>query len=90
MDDTQQAEQNLRRVFQELSFHMDNTPLAVLEWDHEFRLTRWTGQARKVFGWAAEEVLGKRAWEFRLIHDEDAASTMVSRNPKSDPELQSV
>jgi PAS domain S-box-containing protein len=88
--DLKLAEQHLRRAYQELSFHMDNTPLAVLEWDREFRLTRWTGQAEKLFGWPAEEVLGKRAWEFRLIHDEDAPAAArliedmaAGRNPRN-------
>ena len=49
-----------------LAFHVENTPLAVIEWDHEFRVLRWSPAAQKLFGWKAEEVLGKRFsdWEF--------------------------
>src|ERR1041385_3503312 len=54
-----------------LAFHVENTPLAVIEWDHEFRVLRWSPAAQKLFGWKAEEVLGKRFsdWEF-VVPDE--------------------
>jgi PAS domain S-box-containing protein len=88
--DLRVAEQSLRRAYQELAFHVDNTPLAVLEWDHEFRLTRWTGQAQRLFGWRADEVLGKRYREFRLVHEDDAPAVArriedmaAGRNPQS-------
>ena len=84
------TEQQLRRAFQELSFHMDNTPLAVLEWDHEFRLTRWAGQAEHVFGWTAAEVLGKRPHEWPIVHPDDAPRVdrviqemIARRNPRN-------
>ena len=41
-----------------LSSHINNTPLAVLEWDRDFRLVRWSPQAENIFGWRSDEVLG--------------------------------
>lgn len=61
------------RADRELAAHIANTPLAVIEWDHEFRVARWTGQAEAVFGWAAAEVAGKRPFDWRFVHDADAA-----------------
>ena len=55
-------------------FHKPNIPLAVIEWNREFRVTRWNGQAERVFGWAAAEVLGKAPFEWRFVLDEDRES----------------
>ena len=51
-------EEALRRANSMLSSHINNTPLAVIEWDPEFRLVRWSRQAENIFGWSADEVLG--------------------------------
>lgn len=64
-----------------LAFHVDNTPLAVIEWDHEFRVLRWSPAAQKLFGWKAEEVLGKRFsdWEFVVPDDLEAVNQVGHR-----------
>jgi PAS domain S-box-containing protein len=56
--DQKRNEDALRRANWMLSSHIDNTPLAVLEWDRDFRLVRWSPQAERLFGWRADEVLG--------------------------------
>jgi PAS domain S-box-containing protein len=65
------AVQALHESEERLRLHVENTPLAVIEWGPDFRLSRWSGGAERLFGWRAEEVLGKRMDEFRWIHDED-------------------
>ncbi len=65
------AENRLRELSQELSYHVDNSPLAVIEWGPDMRLTRWSGEAERIFGWTAGEVLGKRMEEFRWVYRED-------------------
>jgi PAS domain S-box-containing protein len=40
------------------------------------RLIRWSGEAERVFGWRAEEVLGKCMEDFRWVYEED--QTQVS------------
>lgn len=57
-----------------LTFHVENTPLAVIEWNHEFRVQRWSPAAERLFGWKADEVLGKRFndWDFVVPDDVDA------------------
>jgi PAS domain S-box-containing protein len=54
-----------------LAFHVENTPLAVIEWDHEFKVLRWSPAAQKLFGWSAEEVLGKHFSEWKFVVQED-------------------
>src|SRR5438094_863778 len=61
----------LRRANWMLSSHINNTPLAVMEWDREFRLVRWSPQAQNIFGWQADEVLGMPITGNPLIHDAD-------------------
>ena len=65
------AEEQLRELSQRLTYHVDNSPLAVIEWGPDMRLTRWSGEAERIFGWKAEEVLGKRMEDFRWIYKED-------------------
>jgi two-component system, cell cycle sensor histidine kinase and response regulator CckA len=66
------AARELRLVLARLEAHVANTPLAVIEWDHAFRVVRWNGHAERVFGWTAAEVVGKRFGEWRFVHDADA------------------
>lgn len=62
---------DLARVHQTLAFHVENSPLAVLEWDNQFRLRRWSKRAEEIFGWKAEELLGKRTDEWPFIYIDD-------------------
>ncbi|MBL8746104.1 MAG: PAS domain S-box protein, partial [Phycisphaerae bacterium] len=52
------AEAHLRAALQKLSFHFDNSPLAVIEWDRDFRVGTWSSGAERIFGWTATEVVG--------------------------------
>jgi PAS domain S-box-containing protein len=64
-----------------LAFHVENTPLAVIEWDHEFKVLRWSPAAQKLFGWKAEEVMGKRYsdWKFVVAEDYDVVNQVGQR-----------
>jgi len=64
-----------------LAFHVENTPLAVIEWDQEFRVLRWSPAAQKLFGWKADEILGKRFsdWEFVVPDDIDVVQQVERR-----------
>lgn len=66
-----EAEQSLRRTHQILSSHVENSPLAVIQWDNELRVQHWSPQAEKIFGWSRAEVLGKTASDWRFMRDED-------------------
>lgn len=71
------AEEKLYEVSQRLMFHIENTPLAVIELDTKFRINRWTKEAEKIFGWSADEAIGKRIDDFPLIYKEDKKSIMA-------------
>jgi PAS domain S-box-containing protein len=67
----QQTEHNLRDALHKLNFHFENSPLAAIEWDRDFRVSRWSATAEKMFGWQANEVLGRHPHEWEFITAED-------------------
>ncbi len=64
-----------------LAFHVENTPLAVIEWDQEFKVVRWSPAAQRLFGWTSEEVHGKRFsdWEFVVPEDLEVVNRVGER-----------
>ncbi len=46
---------------QKLLLHFEQTLTAVIEWDLEFRVTRWNFAAQQLFGHSPEEALGRHA-----------------------------
>jgi len=61
----------LESAIKKLNFHIDNNPLAVIEFDNNMCITNWSQVAEKTFGWKKEEVLGKRYDDFRFVFDDD-------------------
>ncbi len=57
---------------------IENSPLAVIEWDVEHRVVKWTGSAERMFGWTAEEVVGKRSDEWRFVHEADWGAVVAT------------
>jgi PAS domain S-box-containing protein len=66
-----QAEEKLHESEERLKFHIENSPLAVIEWDKNFVVTRWTGKAEQVFGWNAAETVGKSLASLNMIFEDD-------------------
>ncbi len=64
----------LTDTYRKLSFHINNTPLAVLEWSKSLTLVRWPEQAEKIFGYKAQQVLGSSADELSFMKDEQHQS----------------
>lgn len=70
--DAKRAEERLSQALQRLDAHMNNSPLAVIEFDPEFHVTRWSNEAERIFGWKSEEIIGRSISEMRWIYEEDA------------------
>jgi PAS domain S-box-containing protein len=54
-----------------LSSHLNNSPLAVVEWDANFNMISWNKRAEEIFGWKPGEVIGKNLKIWKFIHDDD-------------------
>jgi len=63
----------LEQALNRLNLHVDSSPLAVVEWDADFHIVRWGGTGEQVFGWTADEVVGKRIDELPWVYEEDLA-----------------
>ncbi len=72
--DQRRAGEALHESEERLRAHIDNSPLAVIEFDPQFTITRWSKGAERVFGWAASEILGRRIQEVRWVHEDDRES----------------
>jgi PAS domain S-box-containing protein len=73
VSDRKHTEEALRAALQRLNAHIENSPLAIVEFNPSFRVTRWSDEAERLFGWPAAEVLGKAISELHWVHEDDAA-----------------
>ena len=53
------AEEALLLSKQRLALHVEQTPLAVIQWDSDFKVQEWNPAAEKVFGYTREEAVGR-------------------------------
>lgn len=85
------AEEATNAAFRRLEFHVESSPLAVVEWDSDFRVSRWSVSAERLFGWKAEEVLGKHVNEWRFVFTDDVdAVALVTNRQREGVEVQGV
>jgi PAS domain S-box-containing protein len=59
--DRKRADEEIRNSQRKLRIHFDHTPLAVVEWDLDFRVTDWNPSAERIFGYTREEAIGQHA-----------------------------
>lgn len=87
----QQRTAELENAHKQLRFHVENSPLGVIEWDSQFRVQGWSKQAEFMFGWKAEDVLGKRLTDWQFIYPDDLEfvheKALTLLNPESPPEV---
>ena len=72
----------LKEASDRLNSHVENTPLALIEWDDELRVSRWSPRAEEIFGWSRREVMGKRwtDWSFVVPGDLPQVDEIVSES----------
>ncbi|MEH2329680.1 PAS domain-containing sensor histidine kinase [Nostoc sp.] len=64
-----QAEAELKASKQRLALLIEQTPLAIIEWNTKFEVQIWNRAAERIFGYTAEEMLGNH---FEIIVPENA------------------
>ncbi|MEM9479563.1 MAG: PAS domain-containing protein [Verrucomicrobiota bacterium] len=62
----------LTEATRHLKFHLENGPLAYIEFDEKFRVTKWSRNAEHMFGWKASDVNGNHPFDWDFVYDEDA------------------
>lgn len=74
---SRRTERQVQDLVQRLTYHMNNTPLAVMEWDPNGRCLIWNGEAEHIFGWTLREVkLGHIDW-LNLVHPDEQEGFQV-------------
>jgi diguanylate cyclase (GGDEF)-like protein/PAS domain S-box-containing protein len=70
----------LGRALEEIASHIENTPLAVVEWTEDLRVKRWSRHAEEIFGWTLEEVRGRFFHEIGFVHpdSQDVVAGLVA------------
>jgi PAS domain S-box-containing protein len=61
--------ESLRDANQRLAFHVNRMPLAYIVWDLEFGVVEWNPAAERIFGWKANEAIGKNAYELIILKE---------------------
>jgi PAS domain S-box-containing protein len=64
-------ERHIHDLVQRLTYHMNNTPLAVMEWDPVGACLLWNGEAEDMFGWSRRHVKLGRVQCLDLVHPDD-------------------
>jgi rsbT co-antagonist protein RsbR len=75
-----QAESALKTSQQALALHVQQTPLAYIEWDQSFNVREWNPAAQQIFGWRKEEALGRHAAELMVPESARELVNEVWRN----------
>jgi diguanylate cyclase (GGDEF)-like protein/PAS domain S-box-containing protein len=72
------AETRVQATLDLLDRHFDNGMLAIVQSDAAMRITRWSKQAERLFGYSAAEALGKTSLELGTVHPDDIGAVLRS------------
>jgi diguanylate cyclase (GGDEF)-like protein/PAS domain S-box-containing protein len=54
-----------------LQLYVENSPLALIQFDMEWRVIAWSERATAMFGWSEDDVRGKKLDEFNFVVEAD-------------------
>ena len=82
----------LEQRFREQAALLDKTTDAIVVSDLEHRITYWNKGAEKIYGWTAEEVIGRRAFDllYREVAPFEAAVASIIKNSEWTGEIPQV
>ena len=59
VESRKKGEEIIRQSQQRMALHIEQTPLAVIEWDKDFKVREWNPSAEKIFGYSRKEAIGQ-------------------------------
>ena len=65
------AELALELAHEKLNYHINNTPMGVVEFDTASRIKKWNKRAEEIFGWSEAEIISKGQVLHTLVYPED-------------------
>ncbi|RZM07049.1 MAG: PAS domain S-box protein, partial [Pedobacter sp.] len=66
-----QAELALQLAHEKLNYHINNTPMGVVEFDVNKKVKTWSHRAEEIFGWSEKEMKDKSDALQTLVHKND-------------------
>lgn len=75
-----EAETALEEANNRLSLHIQNSPLAFIEWNKNLEVIDWNPAAQKTFGFRKQEVSGKSAYELIVPENQHIVVEKVWQN----------
>jgi PAS domain S-box-containing protein len=70
----------LKNTLDKLSFHITNTPLAIIEFDSSLNILQWSTKAEEIFGWTEDDVIEQKLKIDKLLFKDDLPSFFDSLN----------
>ncbi|MBM9613971.1 CHASE domain-containing protein [Desulfobulbus rhabdoformis] len=64
---------------QKFALYFQQSPLAVIEWDQNELITAWNPAAARIFGYTAEDVLGRKLSLLQTNNQEDGKNVQLNR-----------
>jgi PAS domain S-box-containing protein len=88
LNERDHAKRELQKAYERLSYHINHTPLAVIERDKDLNVTFWNKRAEELFGWSSAEVMGRKTFDFLIVPQhrdqvKNLFSQIVSKKVKS-------
>jgi PAS domain S-box-containing protein len=62
-EERKRAEEQTKQLEEYLQLQVDRMPIGLIVWDTEFRVQSWNPAAERIFGFTAEEALGKHPYD---------------------------
>lgn len=63
------AEEQTKQLQDYLQLQIDRMPVGLIVWDTEFRVQSWNPSAERIFGFTAEEALGKHPYDIIVLKE---------------------
>lgn len=67
--DLQQRDAEVRRLQEYLQMQIDRMPIGLIVWDRDFNVQSWNPAAADIFGYSAEEAIGKHPYDLIIPKD---------------------